>query len=388
MRKDCLDRSIRDLASESSNIEYLPIDNTSHSYSTAGSALNHGVLLAKNDVVVFVHQDVYLHSLTSLKIAAQQLLDGDFGLIGAVGVKKDGRIVGRVRDRVVLLGEPVEQLTRVDSVDEVLFMASRAQLLKQPISESSDLAWHAYAVEYGLRMRKLGLRIGVADIPISHNSLSVNRERLQEAHQSLANQYYEFLPVVTTCGVIRAKSSQADRLRVLLGGRRWRYRWFKDSIALQRARNSYRNSFDILADIRVDVDPLIECAPSQRLRIININNGHPFMQAGLPPLELHRRDGRVSFSDCDVSELPETIGNPNGDSWILVANLSKQDLRALQPQLASTPGTTSTPGTIGFHGASGFWLLLGPIPEELPSNWRSKRTTPLGRTLVGASFAR
>ena len=59
-------------------------------YPSAGAALNHGVSLAKNDVVVFAHQDVFLHSLRALQEAAGMLAVDGFGLLGAIGVRSNG----------------------------------------------------------------------------------------------------------------------------------------------------------------------------------------------------------------------------------------------------------------------------------------------------------
>ena len=86
VRQQCLDRSIQALSSEASDVEYLPIENVNGTYPSAGAALNQGVTLAKNEVVIFVHQDVFLHSLTALKRAAGQMQEGGFGVLGANGV--------------------------------------------------------------------------------------------------------------------------------------------------------------------------------------------------------------------------------------------------------------------------------------------------------------
>jgi hypothetical protein len=86
VREQCLDRSIEALSSESDDVEYIPIDNVNSSYGSAGAALNHGVSLANNDVMVFVHQDVYLHSLLALKKAATRMQSENFGIIGSIGV--------------------------------------------------------------------------------------------------------------------------------------------------------------------------------------------------------------------------------------------------------------------------------------------------------------
>jgi hypothetical protein len=182
VRRECLGRSIRASGRHAPGVEYLPVDNVDGRYRSAGAALNHGAWMARNDVVVFVHQDVFLHSLAAVTRAAGQLRPGGLGVLGAVGVRGDGRIAGRVRDRAVLLGAPVQQPVDVDSVDELLFMVPRPLVLRHPLTESPDMAWHAYAVEYGLRVRRLGLRVGVTDIPLTHNSLTTNLARLDVAH--------------------------------------------------------------------------------------------------------------------------------------------------------------------------------------------------------------
>ena len=88
-----------------------------------------------------------------------------------------------MRDRVVLLGETAREPTDVDSLDELLFMVPRRLVQREPVSESPELAWHAYAVEYGLRARSLGLRVCAVDIPLTHNSLTMNLDRLDVANR-------------------------------------------------------------------------------------------------------------------------------------------------------------------------------------------------------------
>jgi Glycosyltransferase like family len=380
VREQCLDRSIRSLAHEAPGVEYLPIDNTDHAYPSAGAALNHGASLAKNDVVVFVHQDVFLHSLRKLQAAAGMLAEGGFGVLGAVGVRSDGLLLGRIRDRVLLAGEPVTTPGDVDSVDEVLFLAPREQLLADPLTQSPDLAWHAYAVEYGCRMRRKGLRVGVADIPLTHNSLSVNLARLSEAHQVVAELYSDLLPVMTTCGRISDRKASPVARGGWLADQRWRYRWLRSSMKLQRAGAGGRRMPGVLADIRYDVDQLIARAPGQRLHIVNCTDGRPFAHLDDEPLGLRRRDGDVHFSDCDVSQVNSFIANCSPDAWVLVTNLSPVNMQLLKRQLVIGAGT------LGFHMGTGLWLLIGPSVEELPEGWRSRRATPLGaRPLVAAS---
>src|SRR6185437_13789947 len=70
VRRHCLDRSIERLRPSSLEVDYVPVDNVDSAFSSAGAALNHGAALARNDYLVFVHQDVYLHSIEALERTA------------------------------------------------------------------------------------------------------------------------------------------------------------------------------------------------------------------------------------------------------------------------------------------------------------------------------
>jgi hypothetical protein len=377
VRQECLDRSIEALSNEASDVEYLPVDNVNGSYLSAGTALNYGASLAKNDVVVFAHQDVFLHSLTALKEAAAQLQDptANFGLLGAIGVGLDGRIVGRIRDRVVLLGDAVTRPTEVDSVDEVLFLASRSRLLREPLTESRDMAWHAYAIEYGLRLRGRGLRTGVANVPLTHNSLSINLDRLDVAHGAIAARYANLLPVRTTCGVIAERTAKGGG--AWFPSHRWRYRWLRESLALHKIPRAKGQTAAVLADIRRDVDGVIGRAPGRQLLIVNRSSGSSFVDGSPGSLELARRAGKVLISSRDISDVQEELDNLTAGSWLLLTNLSKTDLKVLR----SLP--PATPSVLGFHTGIGFWLLLGAPFTDLPPQWRSKKAAPFGmRTLI------
>lgn len=295
-------------------------------------------------------------------------------------MRSDGQLIGRIRDRIVLAGDSVTKPTEVDSVDEVLFMAPRSQLVDEQLAESRDLAWHAYAVEYGLRMRRRGLRVGVVNMPCTHNSLSVNLERLGEAHQAVARSYTELLPIRTTCGRITNETA-AEKRHVWFASQRWRYRWLRDSMVLQASRKSAGGMEAVLADMRHDIDDVIACAPGRYLNILNCSTNDPFAVQSTKPVELSRGEGTVVFADRDVAEIPAALANGPTGSWTLVTNLTEPDIRFLKLKLSGIPGV------LGFHHDEGLWILVGATLAELPERWRSNRATPLGpRAIVGASF--
>ena len=115
----------------------------------------------------------------------------------------------------------------VDSLDELLFVIPRELVLREPLAEAAELAWHAYAVEYGLRVRSLGLRVCAVDIPLTHNSLTTNLARLDEAYEAVASRYPEAMPVQAPCGVV---GRRARRRAGILDAHRWRYRWLRESL--------------------------------------------------------------------------------------------------------------------------------------------------------------
>jgi Glycosyltransferase like family len=371
VRQGCLDRSIRENAGEGLDVEYIPIDNVHGAYRSAGAALNYGATLAKNDVVVFVHQDAFLHSLEMVVRAAGRMRVDRFGLLGAVGVAADGLVVGQVRDRVVLIGKRAHCPSDVDSVDEVLFMAPRSLILSERLTESSAMAWHGYAVEYGLRVKGLGLRVGVADIPLTHNggrSGNFDRLGLDIAHGAIANQYPDMLPVRTTCGVLRRKKAARHR-GIQFETVRSGYRWLSKSFALRQALDRKLGPI-VLADINLDVDRIIERCPGRRLAIVNFSAETRISNFYNSKLELARSHGRVVMSARDHEQPSLTLRTYPRGSWLLVTNVLPQDL-------CKDSANWPTDGRIlGFHVSTGFWALFGPSSAELREHWRSRTMKP------------
>jgi O-antigen/teichoic acid export membrane protein len=382
VRERCLDRSIADHLDEAPDTEYLPIDNRGGQFASAGAALNHGARQARHDVVVFVHQDVYLHSLKALELAAGMLAERpEIGMHGAVGITAAGRIVGRVRDRIVLIGEPTDAPTDVDSLDEVLFMVPRATLLEEPLAETPDLAWHAYAVEYGLRMRALEKRVTAGDIPLTHNSLTVNLARLDAAHRAVAARHPEALPVRTTCGTVSDSAAPPAEPPGRLSSQRWRYRWLKGSVVAHRIRRAVGAGPVVLSDPRHDVDDAI-AGLGGRLEVVNLDRGLADAGAERGRVDLMRRDREVSVTAMAFAEVEREVARWQPQRTLLVTNLTVADLRRLADRLPA-----GAPRLAGYHDQTGGWLLLGEPARHAPRPWTSRRCTPLGMAPLHAAVS-
>lgn len=370
VREDCLDRSLAAFA-DGLPVEYLPIDNREQTFTSAGAALNHAARRATYDVLVLCHQDVYLHAYEPLAEAARLLRGGTWGLLGANGFTDTGASVGRLRDRLLLLGRSSTSPTPVDSLDEVLFMATRAQLLTDPLTEDPDLAWHAYGVEYGVRVRHRGLRVGALDLAITHNSLTINLARLTEAHQQVARLHPAAVPLHTTCGVVGGPNSRR-RLRDLpvLRNLKWRWTWLKESRTAMDLQRRFPAPA-VLSDIRSEIDRLPSLA-EDRLVVLNLDPVRAFAGPDGAPLALRRKGRRIEFrSVTGIDEVATELAVRPESQTVLVADLSADDL----DRLAMT-AVTSQPCLIGVHGAS-VWLLVGPDARRPPEHWSRARSRPL-----------
>ncbi|NYE35518.1 hypothetical protein F4692_000622 [Nocardioides cavernae] len=366
VRRHCLDRSIV-AAAAGVDVQYIPVDNTTGQFASAGAALNHAAQQAEHDVVVFAHQDVYLHDLTRLEAAASALDDPSWGVLGSCGMTESGALVGRLRDRVILIGSPAPDPVEVQTLDEVLFMARRETLLAHPLSEDPLLAWHAYAVEYALRMRAAGMRAGAVDTAITHNSLTVNLARLDDAHHHVGDLFPAELPVRTTCGTVTGRRDWRDL--PVIRSQRWRRTWLKQSAAAARVHRAVDLRV-VIADIAHEVD-VVGYSEADPLHLVNVDRAGSFARAVLGTTVLERRGRPVVMTATDVAGLAPTIAPLGPRDHVLVTGLTLDDLVSAWPLLDD-----GRPWLAGVQWDE-VWLLAGPSAEELPREWGRPQAMPL-----------
>ncbi|WP_161962279.1 glycosyltransferase [Nocardioides speluncae] len=380
VRQHCLDRSISDYQG-SGSVDYVPVDNTAQAFTSAGAALNHGARRAQHDVVVFVHQDVYLHSIDRLIEIAQLMTDdGPWGLLGASGVTASGGVVGRLRDKVQLLGSDAPAPVAVDSLDEVLFMIRRSQVLAEPLSEDAELAWHAYGIEYGLRMKALGRDVGAVNLAVTHNSLTINLARLDVAHARVAALHPSAVPVRTTCGVVGGDSTSRLKSLPVLGSvaakHGWRYQWFQESRLARRASRRAKLPA-VIGDIRRSVDGL-EVGVDRTLHVVNVDDVGGFAGYGAEPLCLLRREQPVKARAVSTpDDLVAALGSiPAGEST-LVTDL---DVEHVEP-VGELVRRRAEEAVLGVHDGM-LWLLTGSAATHLPETFGNRRATSLGTPVL------
>jgi Glycosyltransferase like family len=371
VREQCLDRSIERHRSEVDDLDYVLVDNRDGTFASAGAGFNFGAAHARHDHLVFVHQDVVLHSLSALEHAAAVLqADQSIGLLGAIGVEPGGRLVGRLRDRVVLIGERTPRPVDVDAIDEVLFIVPRRVLDRERLSEAPTFAWHAYAVEYGIRLRQDGLRVCAVDVPLTHNSMALAAEQLDDAYVALARAYPDALPVRTPTRIVTRRARAPGR-GGLIERHGWRWRWLRESVAAHVGCRAVNGERCVLGDIRWSIDDLLAGGVSPLL-IVNLDRDGTFVDDRPDPLMLIRRGHKLHVTSGGLDRALDSIRTAPAGSSVLVTGLQAVDLRAIAPHL-----TIGRP-LLGFRREIGYWLLLGPSVDRVAARLRSQRSTPVG----------
>ena len=172
---------------------------------TAAEGLNAGIEQARHELVVLVHQDVYLPAGWPARLVSQWRLaerqGGPIGVGGVFGVL-DRRVpfdaIGHVvhRDRLLTHRSlPAD----VDGLDELLMVVPRGT----PLRVDAELGWHLYGTDLALQARARGLRAVVVDALCHHNSLTGRVPwKYRESERVLARKWESLLPIHTNLSSI------------------------------------------------------------------------------------------------------------------------------------------------------------------------------------------
>jgi len=172
-------------------------------FTSAAMAYNDAIDRAKNDLIVFCHQDILLPQfwLAQLERALSQLEERDpnWGVLGSYGKTGDGRGWGHVyssgRD---VIGEPLQLPVEIQTLDEIVLILRKSSGLR---FDDSLPHFHLYGTDICLRASRMGMK-----------SYAVSTFCLHNTHQTLVlpKEFYhccghikrvwkECLPIQTTC---------------------------------------------------------------------------------------------------------------------------------------------------------------------------------------------
>ncbi|MGO9306423.1 MAG: glycosyltransferase [Candidatus Korobacteraceae bacterium] len=196
--------------------------------SSAAVAYNDGLRHAKNDLVIFLHQDVYLPAgwLQNLSSALDQLTDIDpsWGVLGCWGVDPDGKGTGHLYSNGLgIIGQRFSRPARVRTLDEIVLILRRSAGLS---FDSALPGFHLYGTDICLQAASAGRNCYVIPGFCVHNTMGglVLPKEFYTSYWYVRNKWKKLLPITTPCiRISRWNGSLFERrareLKLVLEGR-------------------------------------------------------------------------------------------------------------------------------------------------------------------------
>lgn len=173
-------------------------------YASAAAAYNAAIETAKGEILVFIHQDVYLPEgwAAALENAVRIVseADPDWGVLGVWGVTPAGGRAGFVYDGGWrrILGRPFDGGQEVESIDEVVLILRKSSGLR---FDQQLKGFHMYGTDICLEARRRGKKCYAIAAFCIHNTNQYGMLPLQfwQAYLAMRRKWKAQLPIRTTC---------------------------------------------------------------------------------------------------------------------------------------------------------------------------------------------
>lgn len=133
------------------SVELVLLDNREKRFLSAASALNYGAQQANGEVVVFMHQDVYLWDEKFLEKYYDVLHERPDVILGAAGVAKKDHLIYydfcETKDRVFHSRTTNGELMQAVTLDECIFAMRKELWQKLKFDEETCDNWHFYGAD-------------------------------------------------------------------------------------------------------------------------------------------------------------------------------------------------------------------------------------------------
>ena len=207
-------------------------------FRSAGSAYNAGLAEARNEIVVFAHQDIFLPSEWTADIGRAlshlAVADPNWGALGLVGVEKvfPGRIAGFCYSTGLqsFVGKPFCAPIEVSSLDEIVLVLRRSSGLKFDVNLPG---FHLFGTDICMEAERRGMKCYAASAFCIHNTNGIKRlpAAFWRAYLYLRCKWQDRLPIRTCCTTITkwgapaiyqiARDSSRAFLKLPRVGSRW-----------------------------------------------------------------------------------------------------------------------------------------------------------------------
>jgi hypothetical protein len=184
--------------------------------SSAANAYNSGIAATMGEVMIFVHQDMFLPSgwLPKLRAAIDFLdqTDPSWGVLGMFGITDDGTGHGFVYSTGLgrFLGKEFEGAREVNTLDEIILIIQRSSGLR---FDEQLPGFHLYAADICSTAKSLGRRSYAFATPAIHNSNGMRLYPMAfwRSYFYLRRKWWHTLPMRTPCISITHRGTPALR---------------------------------------------------------------------------------------------------------------------------------------------------------------------------------
>ena len=294
------------------NLEVIEIINNGESLT---KAYNRGLKMAKNNIVVFCHDDISIDT----KQWANKLIklfsnNPEFGIVGVAGTKymsETGRwwddfkkMYGRVQHshegKTWLssyssdLGDTIEETVIVDG----LFFAVDKTKIKNTFDESFN-GFHFYDVSFCFKNYLNGTKIGVTTkIRVIHKSIGATNDEWEQNRLQFVEIYKENLPVK-----IKRVLRKNEKLKILIGCLSFSNFTGSELHVLELAKGLVKEGHDVTVCSAIG-DPIASIAKNNGIKLASIQEP-PGFKLGDGKWELVSPQGKVASQPNTLYKLSD-----------------------------------------------------------------------------------
>jgi hypothetical protein len=249
-------------------LEFINNNDPNSKYYNGGESLtklyNRGLKQAKNDIVVFCHDDLVIETKQwGHKLVKLFDKNPEFGVIGVAGSKNMpisgqwwenrnkmyGRVAHTSEGKTWLssysddLGQNLEETVIVDGV----FFAVNKNRIKKKFDETFE-GFHFYDITFSFDNHLEGVKVGVTTvIRINHHSIGMTNEAWEANRVQFAEKNKEHLPAN-----VKRVLHKGQKLRIHFGTMTLRNDSFKDKTVLELAKAYRKQGHDVTITCMLD----------------------------------------------------------------------------------------------------------------------------------------